>query len=407
MSTAIAKTDTRVIELFSEAKGAIMANKLDGVDEATLKEVVLHHFRLNPDHLNCTPESIVKCMVTTARMGLSLAAKEIHYVPYGRELTPSPDYKGLLKLGYQSGLIESLVVEEVCENDAFRVVIGDGGCFVHEPKFRDRGNPYLYYVFARMKDGSSSYEMMTVEEVEALATNTPAWRNYRKQMRKKCTIHRFFRQRLHLLDSAANEALGALDVLEYGGGSPQTAVVIDGDTAPASKPVPRFGKPPKAIAPTAEPVRNPDKLEPEASTDKRDPIAWAASDAAAERIKGADVLTEFRFAWQAVVKLADHNRTAAGLILSAMSACFKDGEHHRTQLDVVRSKPFAGAYRTARKVADFNYTDLAAWIAAVTLQSVGETLDHDSTDQAVRSAADLIVDVDDEAGIEAAREVAE
>jgi len=94
--------------------------------------------------LKCDPETLKDSMVNLAAMGLSLnpAAQQAALIPrwntrQGRwDVTASPQYRGLMKLATDTGLITKITAEVVfeCEEDSFDVDLGSKPYLKHKPK---------------------------------------------------------------------------------------------------------------------------------------------------------------------------------------------------------------------------------------------------------------------------------
>jgi recombination protein RecT len=98
----------------------------------------------NPIFLKCDPETIGNSMVHLAAMGLSLnpAAQQAALIPRWNtkknafDCTASPQYRGLMKLATDTGLINNITAEVVflCEEDSFDVDLGSNPYLNHKPK---------------------------------------------------------------------------------------------------------------------------------------------------------------------------------------------------------------------------------------------------------------------------------
>jgi recombination protein RecT len=105
------------------------------------------------------------------------------------------DYKGLVALARRSGEIADIHADVVCRNDRFRYSFGTNGTLEHEPNLDDRGPVRAAYSFAKLKDGSSSYEVMSIQEIEAIRNRSKAgksgpWVTDWNEMAKKTVFRR-------------------------------------------------------------------------------------------------------------------------------------------------------------------------------------------------------------------------
>ena len=128
-------------------------------------------------------------------LGLEPDGRKVHLIPYGDKCQLIVDYKGLVDLARRSGEIADIHADVVCERDAFEYSFGTDSRLVHKPPLSNRGKPIAAYSFVRLKDGSSSYEVMNVEEIEAIRERSKAkdsgpWVTDWNEMAKKTVFRR-------------------------------------------------------------------------------------------------------------------------------------------------------------------------------------------------------------------------
>lgn len=147
-----------------------------------------------PKLQQCTQESFFSCLIDLSALGLEPDGRNAHLIPYGDTCTLIIDYKGLVTLAMRSGLISNIHADLVCENDSFKVDLGE--IKEHRVDYRaDRGKPYAAYAIARFKDGSIKSEIMTVKEIEAVRARSRAgksgpWVSDWGEMAKKTVFRR-------------------------------------------------------------------------------------------------------------------------------------------------------------------------------------------------------------------------
>ncbi|NKV63714.1 hypothetical protein GS924_06775 [Rhodococcus hoagii] len=95
-------------------------------------------------------------------------------MPYGREVTFVPGYRGLVKLAWQSGQLESIAAHVVYEGDEFDYSYGLSPTLVHKPALRDRGDVLAAYAVATFKHGGNAFEIMSREDIEAIRKRSKA-----------------------------------------------------------------------------------------------------------------------------------------------------------------------------------------------------------------------------------------
>lgn len=156
--------------------------------------VALTALTRTPKLLDCTQQSLMKCIMDCAAMGLEPDGRHAHLIPYGNECTLIIDYKGLVVLCRRSGDVASLHADVVCENDVFEYSLGE--VTRHTVDFRKpRGPVYAAYAVATLKDGSRQAAVLTRDEIEAIRARSKAgrsgpWVSDWNEMAKKTAFRR-------------------------------------------------------------------------------------------------------------------------------------------------------------------------------------------------------------------------
>lgn len=146
-----------------------------------------------PKLLDCTPASVMKCLLDLSAMGLEPDGRRAHLIPYGQECTLVIDYKGLVELIRRSGDVVSIRAETVCERDEFSWVNGEVS---HRVNWREnRGAVQAVYAEAVMKSGERQTAVMTIAEVNAIRERSKAgksgpWVTDFAEMAKKTAVRR-------------------------------------------------------------------------------------------------------------------------------------------------------------------------------------------------------------------------
>lgn len=141
--------------------------------------VVLTILTRTPKLQKCTQSSLMACFLDCAQLGLEPNGREAHLIPYGEECKLIPDYKGLVKLARNSGEIADIHADVVCENDEFEYSFGTDAKLVHKPALDDRGSATRAYSFVKLKDGSTSFEVMNIKEIYATRDRSEGWKAYK------------------------------------------------------------------------------------------------------------------------------------------------------------------------------------------------------------------------------------
>lgn len=148
-----------------------------------------------PALARCTPESFLGALMTASQLGLEPGPLgEAYFVPYGREVTFIPGYRGLIKLAYQSGEVSTIDAQVVREGDEFDYGLGLDPYLTHKPQLTEEiSKPIAVYAVCIRKDGAKSFRVMSVAEVERIrrrskTSNNGPWKTDWESMAKKTVI---------------------------------------------------------------------------------------------------------------------------------------------------------------------------------------------------------------------------
>lgn len=147
-----------------------------------------------PKLADCTPDSFMRCLLDLSALGLEPDGRRAHLIPYGKECTLVLDYKGIVELVRRSGEVVDIHCDVVCENDVFHEDLGQ--VVTHSINRREpRGKVFAAYSRVRLKDGSTSCEVMSRDEVEAIRKRSKAgssgpWVSDWNEMAKKTVFRR-------------------------------------------------------------------------------------------------------------------------------------------------------------------------------------------------------------------------
>jgi len=167
--------------------------------------------------------TLLTAIMNCAVAGLEPDGRNAHLVAYWNtkcqcyEVQAQFDWKGLVALGLRAGF-DTVYPEMVCKNDEFEDWIENGvKKLLHKINRKEpRGEPYLFYCVT-LKGGAFDYEIMTMEETEAIRKRSPAgdkgpWKTDTNEMRKKCPIRRMSK-RWDLAPEIRQAIFGDADVL--------------------------------------------------------------------------------------------------------------------------------------------------------------------------------------------------
>lgn len=207
----------------------------------------------NPKLLNCNPDEVFREVAKLAALGLLLDQQlgEAYLIVgwNGRERREVPQvrvgYRGLIKLARQSGEIAQIYAHEVRDGDVFDVSLGDEKKLVHKPKPFGTGAIVGYYAVAKYADGTSDFELMSLERIHEIRDRSDGWKAFSEgkikstpwssdagEMSRKTCIRNLVK-RLPA-SPELSDAIGIEDRAEYAGMKDVTpgAAALDGPPAP-------------------------------------------------------------------------------------------------------------------------------------------------------------------------------
>ena len=166
--------------------------------------IVLSAISVNPQLSQCTPQSFLGAMMTSAQLGLEVNTPlgQAYVLPYRNHGTLEAQfqlgYKGLIDLAYRSGEVEVIQAHVVYANDEFTCEYGLEPKLTHKPADKDRGEPIKVYAVFKTKSGGYGFEVMSMDDVKRHAakysksygsTFSP-WKTNFEEMAKKTVLKR-------------------------------------------------------------------------------------------------------------------------------------------------------------------------------------------------------------------------
>jgi recombination protein RecT len=165
-----------------------------------MMQLAISTMNKNPKLLNCTPESVLGCLMTASALGLDPndvnGLGQAYIIPYGNTATYISGYRGLYKLALNSGEIQSITVEAVFDGDEFEYRMGDDAHITHIPDLnaeRSYQNLVCVYCITRLKNGGIQRTVMPKAEIEkrrnvSKARKSGPWSDWPVEMAKKTVI---------------------------------------------------------------------------------------------------------------------------------------------------------------------------------------------------------------------------
>lgn len=166
--------------------------------------IVLSAISANPKLGDCTPESFLGAMMTSAQLGLEVNTPlgQAYVLPYINKGTLEAQfqlgYKGLIDLAYRSGEVEIIQAQVVYANDEFEYEYGTETKLKHKPALKDRGEPVSVFAMFKTKSGGFGFEVMSMEDVKVHAakyskaynSSFSPWKTNFEEMAKKTVLKR-------------------------------------------------------------------------------------------------------------------------------------------------------------------------------------------------------------------------
>ncbi len=133
--------------------------------------VVMSNIRANPKLLDCDQTSLLSAISQASTLGLETdgVLGHAYIVPYGKEATLIPGYKGLIDLCRRSGIISTVTMECVHEGDVFEYALGDKPRIHHVPDDQNplrHNRPITYvYVVVVLRDGGVQRKVWSAAKI--------------------------------------------------------------------------------------------------------------------------------------------------------------------------------------------------------------------------------------------------
>lgn len=190
---------TMLRDMLMASKGAIAAVLPQHLTVDRQLRLALMTAGNNKALLECTPVSILQCVVTASQLGLEPGGPLGHayLVPYKDTATFIIGYRGLVELVLRTGKVSSFSAHVVYERDTFSVELGTVGCITHRPYTGadDPGQMIAVYAVAKFNDGSTQFDVMTKAQVDLVRKRSRAsasgpWVTDYAEMAKKTVARR-------------------------------------------------------------------------------------------------------------------------------------------------------------------------------------------------------------------------
>jgi recombination protein RecT len=183
---------TQLLESKQETLQALMPQ---GFDAKRLLKIAIVAVNENPEIATCSPFSVYRSVAQAMQLGLEpgKASGEAYLIPYKGECTFQASYRGWLKIA-RGPNVRQIHAAVVYDKDNFRFSEAPK-TVLHEPNLDgDRGKLRGAYAVAYDHEGRVfDATWVTADELKKandLSKNSPAWKNWGDEMRKKVAIKR-------------------------------------------------------------------------------------------------------------------------------------------------------------------------------------------------------------------------
>lgn len=206
-----------------------------------MTRLVITSMRRNSYLAQCGPESVVGAVIQAAQLGLEVdnGLGHAYLVPYKGDCTLIIGYRGLVELARRTGQISTIFAAVVHENDEFEYALGTDPKVHHVPRTSSRGLPTHVYAVAKLADGATQFDVLSVEDVEAVRKRSPGgakgsgpWATDWAEMAKKTALRRLCKMLPMTVETA--EALEREDGYGQGRRGYSTTWVDAESSAPAA-----------------------------------------------------------------------------------------------------------------------------------------------------------------------------
>lgn len=165
-------------DMFESRKHEIAKAIPRGMDPQRFLRVALTTIQNNQKLLDCTPSSLMACVMQASQWGLELdqVLGQAYLVPYAGKATLIIGYRGLLEMARRHPSIQSITARLVYEKDSLSVEYGLQPSLQHRPYLsQDRGEVIGAYCVWRLKDVTDpEFVYMPRHELDAIRERSRA-----------------------------------------------------------------------------------------------------------------------------------------------------------------------------------------------------------------------------------------
>lgn len=142
--------------------------------------VAMEAVNKTPLLLKCSFDSFARALLTCSEVRLYPGAlQEAALIPYGKDVKFIPQYQGLVKLAYNTGVVRSITTNVVYEGDEFDYCLGTTQFLKHRPCLgsnEERGNRKCVYCCIETTNGVQIV-VLAMRFIEGIRARSPGARS--------------------------------------------------------------------------------------------------------------------------------------------------------------------------------------------------------------------------------------
>jgi recombination protein RecT len=201
----------------------------------------------SPDLLKCSPESVLRCLMDAAAMGIVPGGTNGrgYLIPRANkhtkklEATFDPGWRGFEDIARRTGKVARFDAHAVYDQDEYQVTLGDNPTLTHVPNYdvEDRGAIVAGYAIAIYVDGAKQIEPLSKKDIAKIRAASPAsgttagpWANWEEEMVRKSAIRRLCKH-LPVYDPVMEQALAMTADGDFDDRPALPSAMTPGDTA--------------------------------------------------------------------------------------------------------------------------------------------------------------------------------
>jgi recombination protein RecT len=208
MNTQLQITPTQAIRSLLEKQRdqiSVAIPRALGLDAAKIIRVALSTINSSAKLQKCDPVSILGAVIQAAQLGLVVdgVLGHAYLVPFWNSKRETFEaklllgFRGLIQLAARGGKVSTISADVVYEGDKFSFRKGTDAMVEHVPTLitKNRGAVIAAYAVAKFADGSTQFEVMATEDIEAIRQGSKAaddspWRDYWPEMARKTAVRK-------------------------------------------------------------------------------------------------------------------------------------------------------------------------------------------------------------------------